>query len=222
LDLSGKLTSPDIAFKIELPTVDNDTRDIVESYLSNEDELKTQVFTLLIINSFMPVGVGIGNSLGASAGIASSAEALSNQFSNWFNNINKNVNVAVDYQPGTQLNPTEVKLALSKEFLNGRVVVNTDVGTMSGVPTATQSTSANSNFVGEVNAEYKLSKNGKLRVKAFNKANDNTTDLSALNAPYTQGTGISYKEGFSTWPEFWHKMFGRKPEKLNPHDTTTH
>jgi len=223
LDLSGKLTSPDIAFKIDLPTVDNQTRDVVDGYLSNADELTTQVFTLLIINSFMPpVGGGIANTSGGQFGAATSAEVLSNQFSNWFNSINKNVNVAVDYQPGTQLNPTEVKLALSKEFLNGRVVVNTDVGSMSGIPTTAQSTSSNSNFVGEVNAEYKLSKNGKLRVKAFNKANDNITDITALNAPYTQGAGIAYKEGFTTWNEFWHKMFSKKPEKSTPQDSTTH
>jgi len=222
LSLSGKLTSPDIGFKIELPSVDNDTREVVESYLSNEDELKTQVFTFLIINSFVaPGGAGIGNTTGGQVGAATSAEVLSNQLSNWLNSINNTVNVSVDYQPGTTMNPTEAKVLLSKEFLNGKLLVNTDVGTMSGVPATPQSTS-NSNFVGEVNAEYKLSKNGKLRVKAFNKANDNITDLTALNAPYTQGAGISYKEGFTTWKEFWHKMFTKKEEKVNPHDTTTH
>lgn len=221
LDLSGKLTSPDISFKIELPTVDNQTRQIIDSYLSNGDELKTQVFTLLIINSFVsPAGAGIANTSGSQFGVATSAEMLSNQFSNWFNKINNSVNVSVDYQPGSAINPTEAKLALTKEFLNGRVVVNTDVGTTSGVPTSTTSSTTNTNFVGEVNAEYIVSKNGKLRVKAFNKANDNTTDLNTLNAPYTQGAGISYKEGFTTWKEFFHKLFSKKQEETTPADSS--
>jgi len=219
LDLSGKLTSPDVSFKINLPTVDDQTRQIVESYLSNEDMLKTQVFTLLIINSFAPVGAGITNTSGAQAGLATSTEMLSNQLSNWINKINNGVNVAVDYQPGTQLSPSEARLALSKELLNGKLVVTGDAVNMSGIPTAsTQTTNANSNLI-EFDAEYKLSKNGKLKIKAYNKANDNT-QIYALS-PYTQGAGISYKEGFSTFHELWHKIFGKKPETPKVRDSNS-
>jgi hypothetical protein len=58
------------------------------------------------------------------------------------------------------------------------------------------------NVVGEVTVEYLVSKDGKLRVKAFNKANDNT-EINLLNAPYTQGAGISYRESFNTIGELW-------------------
>jgi hypothetical protein len=218
LDLSGKLTSPDIAFKIELPDVDDQTREVVESYLSNTDELTTQVFSLLIINSFMPVGSGLGgNGFGNQLGIANSAEILSSQLTNMFNNINKNFNIGLDIQPGTTINPAEYKLALSTALFNGRVTVNTDVGTQSGIATTTQS--ANSSFVGEVNVEYSLIKSGKLRLKAFNKANDNTT-LYALNAPYTQGVGLSYKAGFNSWKELWQKMVGKKPKVVKTTGST--
>lgn len=221
LDLSGKLTSPDITFQIELPTVDNDTKQVVESYLSNGDELTTQVFSLLIISSFMPVGSGLGGAgFGNQLGVANSTEILSNQLTNMFNNINKNFNVGLDINPGTAISPAEYKLALSTALFKGRVTVNTDVGTQTGVPTATTSASTNSNFVGEVNVGYSLSKNGKLKLKAFNKANDNTS-LEALNAPYTQGVGISYKESFNTWGDFFHKLFGKKskPAKIPQSDS---
>ncbi len=218
LGLSGKLTSPDIAFTIDLPTVDNDTKQVVESYLSNADELTTQVFGLLIINSFMPVNSGIGgNGFGNQLGVANSAEILSNQLTNMFNNINKNFNVGLDIQPGSTINPAEYKLALSTALFNGRVNVSTDVGTMSGVPTSAQTGTSNNNFVGELNVEVKLNKNGKLSAKAFNKANDNTT-LNALNAPYTQGVGLSYKKGFSTWKEFWLAIFGKKSKTVSNPD----
>ncbi len=204
LDLSGKLASPLIKFGIDLPTVDNDTKSYVESTLSNQDELTTQVFGLLLINSFMPVGSGIGSTIGNNVAGASSAQILSNQLTNMFNNINKNFNIALDYQPGTALNPTEVKLAFSKQFFNNKVEVKTDVGAIS----STNQTNPGSNVVGEVTVEYKITKNGKLRAKAFNKANDNTALYT--NSPYTQGAGFSYKEGFNVWRELWHKMFGKK------------
>lgn len=217
LDLSGKLTSPDIAFKIELPSVDNETKQVVDSYLSNGDELTTQVFSLLIINSFMPVGSGLGGAgFGNQLGVANSAEILSNQLTNMFNNINKNFNVGLDINPGTTISPAEYKLALSTALFTGRVNVSVDAGTQSGIPTATTA-NTNSNFVGEVNVDYSLSKNGKLKLKAFNKANDNTT-LEVLNAPYTQGAGISYKESFNSWGEFFHKLFGKKTKDEKKQD----
>jgi hypothetical protein len=211
LDLSGKLTSPLIKFEIDLPSADNETVGTVDSYLSNGDELTTQVFTLLLANSFAPVGAGIGSTNGGSVASASSLEFLSGQLTNMFNNINKNFNVGLDIEPGTPLNPSEVKLAFSKEFFNSKVVVNTDVGTMGAVPSSTQSSSANSSFVGEINVEVKLTKNGNLRAKAFNKANDNTA-LYMLNAPYTQGAGFSYKVGFNRLRDLKKKMFGKKPD----------
>ncbi len=153
LALSGKLTTPLIAFGIELPTLDNQAKGVVESILSNGDELTTQVFTLLIANSFAPVGAGIGSALGGNAGSASSLQFLSNQLTNMFNNINKNFNMNLDIQPGTPLNPAEVKLAFSKEFFNSKVIVNTDVGTMSGIPSSAAASNSNSSFVGEINVE---------------------------------------------------------------------
>ncbi len=213
LMLTGKLTTPLITFGIELPTVDNTTSGIVNSYLSNGDELTTQVFSLLIINSFTPVGAGLGgNGFGTVAGVANSAQLLSNQLTNMFNNINQNFNVGLDIQPGTAINPAEYKLAFSSVLFKGKVAVNTNVGAISGIPSGNQTT--NSNFVGEVTVEYKLSKNGKLRVKAFNKANDNTALSTLNNSPYTQGAGFSYKEGFNSWKEFLHKVFGRKPKAV--------
>jgi len=214
LDLSGKLTSPDISFKIDLPNSDNDTKQVVESYLSDPGELTTQVFTLLIINNFMSVsaGSGLGSAIGGGQiGSANSAAILSSQLTNLFNNLNKSFNIAVDYNPSTGITPAEYKVALSTALFNGRLNVTTDVGTTSGIPSNTQTTNTNTNLIGELDAEYRLNKSGKLQLKVFNKANDNTT-LNALNAPYTQGAGLSYKESFNSWTEIWHKIFGGKPK----------
>jgi len=222
LILSGKLISPDISFKIELPTVDNDTRQVVESYLSNGDELNTQVFTLLIVNSFAPPGQGIGGTSGDQVGLATTAEVLSNQLTNMFNTINKNFNFGLDINPGSTINPAAYKVALSTALFNGKVMVSADVGTVSGIPTTTQSTNSTSNFVGEAEVTTPISKSGKLKVKVFNKANDNTIDISTLNAPYTQGAGVSYKEGFGTWSDFWHRVFVKEPEPIKADSTLIH
>ena len=65
--------------------------------------------------------------------------------------------------------------------------------------------------MGDFNVEYKVSKDGRLRAKVFNKSNDYNL-LDANNAPYTQGVGVFYTEEFDTFGEFWRKLFGRKPK----------
>jgi len=210
LELTGRLLTPQIKFDIDLPTIDEDARQTVKSYVSNIDEMNRQVFSLLVLKSFMPVQEG-GNASSATSPSASlgaainGTEFLSSQFSNWLSSINKNFNIGVNYQPGTPVNPQELQVAVSTELLNGRVLVNSDLGTM-GSPTAGSTQAENTNnIVGEVTVQYKVSKDGKLRVKAYNKANDNTA-VTLQNSPYTQGAGITYSEGFNTWGELLEKI----------------
>ena len=50
--------------------------------------------------------------------------------------------------------------------------------------------------MGDVSIDYKITDDGKLRVKAFNKANDNN-QLYTYGG-YTQGVGVFYREEFDT------------------------
>jgi hypothetical protein len=210
LDLSGKLTSPDIKFDVELPTVDQETRQTVASYLSNPDEMNRQVFSLLIIKSFLPVQQGASTSTTPTPtiipGIAGYS-ILSSQLTNLLNSISNKVNIGVNYNPATTYTPQEAQLLLTTELLGGRVLINTDISQIGTTSTGAQTENSN-NVVGEAAVEYLLTKDGKLRVKAFNKANDNTA-LNLLNAPYTQGAGVSYKESFNTFGELWDKIKGK-------------
>jgi hypothetical protein len=227
LDLTGKLTSPDIKFDIELPTVDQETRQTVASYLSNPDEMNRQVFSLLIIKSFLPVQEGANNSAGPTPTIIPGTAGyaiLSSQLSNLLNSISNKVNIGVNINPATTYNPQEAQVLLSTELLGGRVLINTDMAQIGTTSTGQQTENSN-NIVGEATVEYLISKDGKLRAKAFNKANDNTA-LNLQNAPYTQGAGISYKESFNNFRELWDKIKSKfkkgDPKKSQvPDDTPT-
>jgi hypothetical protein len=61
-----------------------------------------------------------------------------------------------------------------------------------------------SNIVGDFVVEYKLTEEGQVNVKAFNKYNDR--DILDAGAPYTQGVGIFYRREFDTLKE----LFGKK------------
>jgi len=193
MGLTGSLLQPNINFDIDLPTVDETTRQEVKRNINNEQEVNRQVLALLVLNNFVaPLGFDAQNS-GASAVNATTSELLSNQLSNWLSQISNDFDLRVKYRPGDQVNRDEMELALSTQVLNDRLSVDGSV--ISG---STQKSTTN-NLVGDLNVEYKLTKNGKLRLKAYNKTNDNTV-LNA-DAPYSQGAGLSYKEEFNTMGE---------------------
>jgi hypothetical protein len=206
MNLTGSLLQPNINFDIDLPTVDETTRQEVKRNVNNEQEVNRQVLALLVLNSFVPP-VGSEAQTGAgltttTAGLTTSSELLSNQLSNWLSQISSDFDLRVKYRPGDVVNRDQMELALSTQALNDRLTLDGSV--ISG---ATNQKNTN-NVVGDLNVEYKLTRSGKLRLKAYNKTNDNTV-LNA-DAPYSQGMGLAYKEEFNTLTE----LMNRYKEKL--------
>ncbi|MBI4945861.1 MAG: translocation/assembly module TamB domain-containing protein [Bacteroidetes bacterium] len=208
MNLTGKLMAPDIKFDIKMPGVDDFIRQqALEKFKNSENELNQQVFSLLVMNSFVtPSGLGTAppsspqiSSSGMSAEVTSS-EMLSNQLSNWFSQISKSVDLGVHYRPGDEINSKQVELALSTQLFNNKLTIDGNVANNSNTLT-NQNTSA---IVGDVNVNYKLTDNGNWRVKAFDKANEGDL-LNLQKGPYTQGLGILYRKEFE-------RVFKRKSE----------
>ena len=59
---------------------------------------------------------------------------------------------------------------------------------------------ANSNFVGDFEAIWLLTKNGDFRLRGYNQTNDRYFTKSTLT---TQGVGLMYKKDFNTWDELF-------------------
>jgi hypothetical protein len=205
LMMTGKLLTPEIAFDIDLPTVDENTKTTVKSYMNTDAEMNRQIFALLIMNSFVtpPQLYSQGANEYASAGSVTSMELLTNQLNNWIAQMNTDIDMYVNYRPSNEVNSEELELALSKKVLNDRVTINSDI-----TITDKNQTQKASNIVGEMDVEYKLTDDGKVRVKAFNKSNDNT--FVTEEAPYTQGVGIFYREEFNSISD----LYKRYKEKL--------
>ncbi|MEK6615769.1 MAG: translocation/assembly module TamB domain-containing protein [Bacteroidota bacterium] len=216
MNLSGKLLEPDIIFDVRLPTVDDFTRQQSYDRFKNSDlEVNRQVFSLLFTNSFTtPSGLNREETVaGPNAGAVTSSEVLSNQLSNWLSQISNEFDVGVHYRPGDRLgegvNKDEVELALSTQLFNDKISIDGSVANNSN--TTSNNPSA---IVGDINIDYKLTDNGKVRAKAFNKANEG--DISTTQkGPYTQGVGIFYKEEFETVGELFRRFLGKKKKKKN-------
>lgn len=206
LNMKNSMLSPDIHFDIVLPTADEDTKSKVKSvlYVSSQEEniqeLNRQVFALLVLNRFLsPPGV---DGVAGNAGLEKTAtsELLSNQLSNMLSKISNDFDIGVNYRPGDEIEPQELELALSTQILNDRLIIDSNFG-LADRQNSTTGNNQTNNLIGDVVLEYKVSKDGKLRVKAFNKSNQYS--LLEINSPYTQGVGISYKEEFDNIGEFF-------------------
>lgn len=213
--LSDNLMNPNIRFDINLPTADDEINTRVKSTINTQEKLNKQFLSLLVLNSFMPeqqqgTESYLAQSGTSGLGSVTTSELLSNQLSHWLSQISEEWDIGVNYRPGDEISRDEVEVALSTQLLNDRVSINGNVGY------GGQTTEQTTNIVGDFRVDVKLTKNGKLRLKAFNESNDR---ILYENAPYTQGVGIFYREEFNSFSElldqFWNNFSSTKKDKEN-------
>jgi hypothetical protein len=211
LMITGKLFQPNIKFGFDFPTIDATRKSRIDNLLSDEAELNRQFFAFLLFRSFVTPQIYNINGGGVTAGNAAAStgsEMLSNRVSSFLNSYVGNItglgdlNLGLNYRPGNQTNGEAVDLALNKQLFNNKVSFEGNFGVNSN------QTTKNSSGIIDVNIEYKLTDDGRLRLKGFNRSN-NQTQITTTGGPYTQGMGLFYRREFET---IFKKNFDKKPE----------
>ncbi len=211
LTMTGKLMKPDVKYDINLPNASETDRLTVANAISSSEELNKQFISLLVQNRFVPSSsMGSSGSSSAYSNVAgvNASEFLSNQLSHWLSQINNDLDVGINYRSNRELKADgsnrslrsdEIQVVLSTQLFNDKLTINgsVDVATNAAVY-------ASDNIVGEFDIDYKITKNGKFRVKTFNHTNN---EMLYEYSPYTQGLGIFYKEEFNSLGELWHRYW---------------
>jgi len=196
LTLQNSLMNPEISFGIRMPNVDEEIQRQVFSAVdtTNEVVMSRQMISLLVLNSFnfSTDQANLASTLGAS-----SFELLSNQLNSWLSQISKDFDIGINYRPGDQLSSEELELALSTQLFDDRVIIDGNLG-MIGEQNAQQNAS---NIIGDINVEVKITRDGRFRVRAYNKYNN--TDITRREAPYTQGVGVFYRREFDRFGDLF-------------------
>jgi hypothetical protein len=190
--LKNDLLTPDITFNISLPQSDENTKNIMNSAITSDQELNRQVFSLLIFNSFVQPEASFStpNYLGGMG--TTTLEFVSNQFNNWVSQISRDFDIGINYRPGTELTTDEIEVLFSTQMISDRVRIEGNFG-VGGNQIGEENTSGQ-NFLGDVSIEYRISGDDRLFLRAFNRSNP--IDAITQNSPYTQGVGIFYKRDF--------------------------
>jgi hypothetical protein len=208
MNLAGKLFNPVVGFDIYLPYADEGTRAYLRNAISTEEEMNRQVFSLLILGSFISMGSATSSTtaLGTTAMAATTFEMLSNQASNWLSMLSKDVDIGVNYRPGYDaVNPQEVQVALSTQLLNDKIQINSNID-LRGSGSNTSSTSGipgntTTPVTGDFDVEYTITE--KIKFKVFNRYNNPYT--TGRSEQYTQGIGIVFKQDFNKLVDLFRK-----------------
>jgi hypothetical protein len=134
---------------------------------------------------------------------------VSGTLNSWLSQISTDFNMEVKYRSNDDLSTPELKVFLSTQLLNNRITIDGNVGKVN----ASATSNTNSQLVGEFNIEYKVTDDGKVRLRGFNRANDNA--VLTNSSTYTQGVGVFYREEFDTWEQFFRSK-RKKADETQP------
>ena len=221
MKLIGQLLHPEVELSIHIL---NKYPSSLSSYVTafenliqvNPSELNRQVFSLLLFRQFSPPNEfsGVGNAT------QNLNELLSNQLSMWLSQVDPNLQIQVDL---TQLSQAtggnnNFNMRFSYTLLDGRLRVSMDglvAGSQNKPAGSTSTSNSNSNVIGEWTLEYFLTQDGKLRLKLFNRANQNSV-IASTNSNLSNSTGfsVSHTQEFDKLGD----LFGKnKKKKENQH-----
>lgn len=180
LMMTGELLKPSIKFKLDLPenergALNGQVYAKLQSVNTNESELNKQVFALLAFNRFIadnPFQSLAGGSSVSSIARSSVSKLLTEQLNNLASDLIKGVDInfglnsSEDYSAsGSKSQKTDLEIGLSKKLLNDRLIVT--VGSSFGLEGPQQQGQSSTNIAGNVNVEYLLSSDGRYRLRAY-------------------------------------------------------
>ena len=206
MNLSGNLADPTIKFDLDLPTVSAEDRELVRSATSTEEQMNTQIIYLLTIGKFYTVDYSNNTNRSSNATSSLAFNTLSGQLNNMLSQWteNKNWNIGANLSTGQEgWSDVEAEAILSGRLLNNRLLINGNFGYRENVL-------ANTNFVGDFEAIWLLTKNGEFRLRGYNQTNDRYFTKSTLT---TQGIGFIYKKDFDKWSELVRWFFKNRKLK---------
>ncbi len=213
LKLRGALLKPEISFEIQLLPEDKGIMGGAVNQklvMLNEDTslLNKQVFALLVLSRFVQenplqtesggtstlIRSTVGNFLSAQLNLLSSKVVKGVD-------LNFNVQSYDDYQTGQAQGRTQVEIGLKKQLFNERLSVQLG-GTVDVEGTAAKQNSA-SNITSDITIEYKLTKDGRYRLKGFR---HNLYEGAIEGQLVETGVGVMYVRDFNKWKDFFKKQ----------------
>ena len=203
IKITDKMLNPRLQFGIEIPEIDPMIKSRVESALSTEDKVQKQFLSLLLSNSFLPdEQSGIVNN--STMLYSNVSEVMASQVNNILEKLNIPVDVGLNYQPNEKGNDV-FDVDVSTQMFNNRISVNGSVGNKQ------YSENAQTDVVGDLDIEIKMTKSGRFRLNLFSHSADSYTNY--LDNSQRNGIGLTIQTEFNSLRQFLKNIFSRKNKR---------
>ena len=198
MHVTGDIHEPDINFDLEFPTLTSDIYRKVRSIVSTDDMMNRQIIYLLALNRFYTPDYMSSTTKGNEL-VSVASSTISSQLSSILGQLSDNWSIAPNIRSDRgDFSDVEFDLALSSNLLNNRLLFNGNFGYRDKTLNTNQ-------FVGDFDLEYLLNKSGSLRLKAYNRYNDQ--NYYVKTATTTQGIGVMVKKDFDNLSSFIKPVF---------------
>ncbi len=219
LDISGEILSPDLKFSLDMPEASRgafggSVYSRIQQLNTTESELNTQVFSLLVLNRFLPQGVAAEESRGFDAGAmarSSASSILSGQLNALSDRYIRAVDLDLDlesftdYQTGRPEDRTQLNVRMRRSLVGDRLTV--EVGGQIDLEGADDPDGpGGTDILGDVNIEYRLTEDGTWRIRGFRR-----NQYEGVLEGQVIATGISllFNRDFNSFAE----LFSRDKEE---------
>jgi len=194
LELKESLEKPLITFDLAAPKAPESGKATINRIRADKDELNRQFFSLLLFRKFQPIR---GQNTTANN---AALEIVSNQINSILDQVSQDYKLSVKLDSDQFSHESSYEFGVSKGFLEDRLIVAGSFGV--NQVKAGQEAGAASNFIGDVNLEYKLNSSGTFRVNIFNESNQFNIIQNKDLGLFTQGVGLHYQESFRNIGDF--------------------
>ena len=126
---------------------------------------------------------------------------MASQLNNWLRQIDPSLEVGVDWQTAnTESANQQIILSIKKKILNERVEFGL---------------SGSGDLSYDVNVSYKVTQDGRLRLKGFNRRANDPSNINP-QAVNTQGLGLFYRREFDYFfPKWREKRYGKRHNRYS-------
>ncbi|MBN1757307.1 MAG: translocation/assembly module TamB domain-containing protein, partial [Chitinispirillaceae bacterium] len=225
LKLRGALLHPDITFELQLPPEDKGALGgAVDAKLmqlnADPSSLDKQVFALLVLGRFLqenPIESSSGPGSVSSVARSGVSSFLSGQLQQWGAaalpglELNLGIQSYDDFTSGEGSGRTQVEIGVRKQLFNDRLSVQ--VGGAVDVEGARAQRNTANDIIGDVVVEYKLTSDGRYRLKGFRK---NIYEDPLDGQLIKTAVGISMTRIFNKWKNLFRKSRNGETTKNVP------
>ena len=189
LNMTDQLFNPILKFSIELPQSDESVQSQVNSMINTEEMLMRQIIYLLVFNRFYtPEYLQNTQNVGLNETYSLLSSTLTGQINSWLSKLTDvftmGFNFRTDGEGETASQEYEANFQIHP--IN-QLIINGNFGYR-------YNDLSNRPFFGDLDIEYLLTENGKVRIKAFT----HTVDKYSLRQANTvQGVGVVFKHDFN-------------------------